>query len=314
MPARMQASIVMQLSVANFIGGTTKQLDSDTNGAPATRPRRPRPCGSAPSRGRNAPGRRRTCRHVSWCRAQAGIERVEVHLEIVDDVAADHGALEEMDIVERDGRAARRRRDPARWIRGIRSRQVDHMHGGPGGAVMHPVPTGRDEWRGSRPNSSGKDPFAALPACPRPARGETGSARHRRGSPRPGHDLDARLAAPATGRWFPAHRARRWMRSTLASVSGLYCPPLSPAGRLRFSGSGAVLTATRAARPQSGAPCLSNWPIGLPGLNFRLRVPSTVSGGPKQSQFTSGPGARRGRTAGLRLAFAAWRSPATSIS
>jgi hypothetical protein len=32
MPARMQASIVMQLSVANFIGGTTKQLDSDTKG------------------------------------------------------------------------------------------------------------------------------------------------------------------------------------------------------------------------------------------------------------------------------------------
>jgi hypothetical protein len=32
MPARMQASIVRQLSVANFIGGTTKQLDSDTKG------------------------------------------------------------------------------------------------------------------------------------------------------------------------------------------------------------------------------------------------------------------------------------------
>ena len=32
MPARTQASIVMQLSSANFIGGTTKQFELDTNG------------------------------------------------------------------------------------------------------------------------------------------------------------------------------------------------------------------------------------------------------------------------------------------
>ena len=32
MPARMQASIVSQLSSANFIGGTTKQFDSETKG------------------------------------------------------------------------------------------------------------------------------------------------------------------------------------------------------------------------------------------------------------------------------------------
>ena len=32
MPARMQCSIVMQLSSANFIGGTTKQLEFDTKG------------------------------------------------------------------------------------------------------------------------------------------------------------------------------------------------------------------------------------------------------------------------------------------
>ena len=32
MPARMQASMVMQLSSANFIGGTTKQLEFDTKG------------------------------------------------------------------------------------------------------------------------------------------------------------------------------------------------------------------------------------------------------------------------------------------
>ncbi len=32
MPARTQASIVMQLSSANFIGGTTKQFEFETNG------------------------------------------------------------------------------------------------------------------------------------------------------------------------------------------------------------------------------------------------------------------------------------------
>jgi hypothetical protein len=31
---------------------------------------------------------------------QAGVERVEVHLHEVRDLAADHGALEEMDVVE----------------------------------------------------------------------------------------------------------------------------------------------------------------------------------------------------------------------
>jgi hypothetical protein len=42
----------------------------------------------------------------------AGIERVEVHLEIVGDVAADHRALEEVHIVERMGDAAPRHKDP----------------------------------------------------------------------------------------------------------------------------------------------------------------------------------------------------------
>jgi hypothetical protein len=32
MPPRMQASMVRQLSVANFIGGTTKQLEFETKG------------------------------------------------------------------------------------------------------------------------------------------------------------------------------------------------------------------------------------------------------------------------------------------
>ena len=32
MPSRTQCSIVRQLSVANFIGGTTKQFEFDTNG------------------------------------------------------------------------------------------------------------------------------------------------------------------------------------------------------------------------------------------------------------------------------------------
>ena len=32
MPARMQVSIAVQLSSANFIGGTTKQFEFDTNG------------------------------------------------------------------------------------------------------------------------------------------------------------------------------------------------------------------------------------------------------------------------------------------
>jgi hypothetical protein len=32
MPRRMQSSIVMQLSSANFIGGTTKQLEFETKG------------------------------------------------------------------------------------------------------------------------------------------------------------------------------------------------------------------------------------------------------------------------------------------
>jgi hypothetical protein len=100
MPARMQASIVMQLSVANFIGGTTKQFEFDTKGIS-------RHAASPPATmwiSSIHAGRRR---RVGKGRAdmfrgarQAGVERVEVHLDEVRDLAADHGALEEMDVVE----------------------------------------------------------------------------------------------------------------------------------------------------------------------------------------------------------------------
>jgi hypothetical protein len=70
--------------------------------------------------------------------ATAGIERVQIHLEIVDDVAADHGALEEMHIVERMG-------EPRRVIKILRGGfavapvlDIDHMHRRTGCAEMHP--------------------------------------------------------------------------------------------------------------------------------------------------------------------------------
>jgi hypothetical protein len=83
MPARMQASIVRQLSVANFIGGTTKQLDSDTKGISrhAASPPATMWISSIPG-GTTAAGSEKdvpTCFVVP----AAGVERVEVHLHEV---------------------------------------------------------------------------------------------------------------------------------------------------------------------------------------------------------------------------------------
>jgi hypothetical protein len=62
------------------------------------------------------------------------------------------------------------------------------------------------------------------PACPRPARAETGAARHRRGSHRPGHDLDAgwRRLRQADG----FQRVQRGLMDAqhMASVSGRILP------------------------------------------------------------------------------------------
>ena len=71
---------------------------------------------------------------------RAGIDGVQIHLEIVGDVAAHHRALQEVDIVEHIG-------DPRRIMQVLHCAlaviaplHIDHMHRGPGGAVMHAGP------------------------------------------------------------------------------------------------------------------------------------------------------------------------------
>ncbi len=70
----------------------------------------------------------------------AGIDGVEIHLAIVDDVPRDHRALQEVDVVE----AVRDPRGIVQVLHGavavVSPIHVDHVHGSPCGAVMHARP------------------------------------------------------------------------------------------------------------------------------------------------------------------------------
>ena len=186
-----------------------------------------------------------SCRHAVGGAGAAGIDGVDVHVEIVGDVAANHGALEEMHIVERVG-------DPRRVIEVLRGGFADlgpildvrpHVPQAPRpcrSATRVPVRS-RSNF-GSRAQSVGC-PWRRLPACPSTsARGKRIRPSSPRIAPGAGQDLDARWRGLRTGRWFPAHRALpRGCAAHWPQSAAEYCPPLMP-GRigLRFSASGAV--------------------------------------------------------------------------
>ena len=95
-----------QASVANFIGGTTKQLDWLTNGRSRHFASPPAIACSISSEAFTLRGLTQlvpTCLVVA---ADAGVAGVEIHLERVGQVARHHRALEEMDVLERVDHAA----------------------------------------------------------------------------------------------------------------------------------------------------------------------------------------------------------------
>ena len=72
------------------------------------------------------------------CRARAaGVERVEVHLQRVGNVARHHGALQEMQVVEHVDDPRRIVQVLHRAFAVIAARRIDHVHGSAGGAVVH---------------------------------------------------------------------------------------------------------------------------------------------------------------------------------
>ena len=99
MPPRTATSRQRQASAANFIGGTTKQLDWLTKG-------RSRHCSSLPAdhvqhlqRGLALLRRHPAGADMLGRAHHAGVAGVEVHIGGIGDVAADDGALEEMDML-----------------------------------------------------------------------------------------------------------------------------------------------------------------------------------------------------------------------
>ncbi len=138
MPPRMQASITLQLSVANFIGGTTKQLELETNGRARHLSSPPAiMCSNSKAGGTCVEFEERGADMLGGAGA-AGVDRVEVHLEIVGDVAAHHRPLVEMDVVEFF--------DDARGVIKVLRRRfavlvllyIDDVDRRAGGAVVHP--------------------------------------------------------------------------------------------------------------------------------------------------------------------------------
>ena len=137
MPPSTQASSTPQASSANFIGGTTKQLELETKG------RARKVLLAACDRVEHLQRRRDVLAHGEgradmFRRAHhAGIERVEVHIERVGNVARHHRPLEEMDVVEPV--------DDARGVVDVLQQRlavfalldVDQMDRGAGRAVMH---------------------------------------------------------------------------------------------------------------------------------------------------------------------------------
>ena len=69
---------------------------------------------------------------------QTGVERVRVHVEIVDHVAADHRPLEEVDVVEVMGEPRGVMEIPGGGVAIIAGQRVDDMDGGARRAEMHP--------------------------------------------------------------------------------------------------------------------------------------------------------------------------------
>ena len=140
MPARIASSIAMQLSSANFMGGTTKQLVFDMNG-------RARQASSPP-----AIMCRRSMQGPTWCgslkdvpmcfrRARAGrVNRVEVELEIVREVAGDHRALEEVHVIKLLHDLGRRVEIGERGVAVLPCDRIHHMHGRARRAVVHVGP------------------------------------------------------------------------------------------------------------------------------------------------------------------------------
>ena len=137
MPPATATSRPRQASSAKRSGGTTKQQDRLTNG-------RARHAGLAA--GDEMQDLEAGVQRVAAAEAgadmlgragDAGVERVEVELHGADHVARHEAALEEVDVVERVD-------DPRGVVEVLQQRlaivaglEVDHVHGGAGGAEMH---------------------------------------------------------------------------------------------------------------------------------------------------------------------------------
>ncbi len=71
--------------------------------------------------------------------SHAGKNGVEIHLLIVRNIAADHGALHKVDVVQQCRRSGLHHADPARRIRGsVAALCVHQMYGCASGAEVHP--------------------------------------------------------------------------------------------------------------------------------------------------------------------------------
>jgi hypothetical protein len=159
---------------------------------------------------------------------QAAVERVQVHLLVVDHIAADHRALVEMDVVQ----IVDQPRRIIQILRGgfavVQRDRIDDMHGRPGGAVVD-VGAGQMQVMlgvaGMQRDVAGGDGQHVLDQRARKA----DAAVIALDRPRFGQDLRRPRAGPGKGRSVPARPARRrGSAATPASVRGLYWPPGMP--------------------------------------------------------------------------------------
>ncbi len=125
--------------MANFIGGTTKQFEFDTKGRARHAASPPAiMCSISTASGTKSGFGERGADMLGGAGA-AGVDRVEVHLAVVGDVAGNHGALQEVDVVQPVGDAG----GVVQVLQGgfavAAAVDIDQVHRRPGGAVMHPV-------------------------------------------------------------------------------------------------------------------------------------------------------------------------------
>ena len=99
MPPRTATSRQRQASVANFSGGTTKQLDWLTKGRARHLSSPPEIICSISSEASHCSGATQLVPTCLVVPIDAGVAGVEIHIRGIGDVAADDGALVEMDML-----------------------------------------------------------------------------------------------------------------------------------------------------------------------------------------------------------------------